>query len=70
MNDVLKKKIEYLELNNDINNILQKNDIKTVNDLWHQSRKDLKKIGLSDKDITSIIIKMELNALDLGGKRY
>lgn len=70
MKDVLKEKVGYLELSDDINKVLTKNNIKTVDDLWHQNRKDLKKIGLTDKDITAIIIKMELNALDLGGKRY
>ncbi len=70
MKDILEKNISYLSLSESINKVLKENNVVTVNDLWHLSRKDLKKIGLSDKEITSIIIKMELNALDLGGKSY
>ncbi len=70
MKDLLERNISFLKLSDNVNKALKENDIKTVNELWHLTRKDLKKMGLSDKEITSIIIKMELNALDLGGKTY
>lgn len=62
--------ISKLELSSRINNILRKNDINIINDLWLLKRKDLKALSLTDKEIKSIIIALQLQGLDLNKKIY
>ena len=49
---------------------LYDNNIKTINDIWILKRKDLKDIGLNDKEIKSIVISLQLEGLDLNKKIY
>lgn len=69
-NKCLDKNISYLSINNDIIEILNKNNLIRIRDVWVLKRKDLKNIGLSDHQISNIIIKLQLNGLDLNGKIY
>lgn len=69
-NSCLNNSIETLGLDNDITNILLKNNINTINDLWCLSRKELKKMMLSDNKINNITIKMQLLGIDLNKKVY
>lgn len=68
MKKILEKSITHLKLEQPINNILQENNILIIDDLWKKTRKDLKNLGLSDINIKSIIIKLELLEIDLGKK--
>lgn len=67
---ILNSDINILDLSNDINIKFQDNDIRCVKDLWVLGRRELKNMGLSDKDINSISIKMQLSGLDLNKKVY
>ncbi len=69
-NKYIDKEISILELDDEINKILVENQIKTVNDLWIKTKKDLKSYGLTDKDIKYISIKLQLLGLDLNKKMY
>lgn len=66
----LDKKIDILELDINIINILISNGIKYVSDLYVLNRKKLKEFGLSDSNINRISIKLQLLGLDLNGKKY
>jgi len=68
--NILEKNIEFLDLNNCINKILKDNNLILIKDLWSSNRKLLKGIGLSDRDIQSIIVKLQLNGLDLNKRKY
>lgn len=65
MNNFLEKDISYLKLNKKINTILKQNNINIIKDLWITTRKNLKFFGLNDSEIKQIVIKLELNGLDL-----
>ena len=60
MNKYIYKDISILGLDDNIACLLTKNEIRTVNDLWLKTKKDLKNYGLKDKDI-----KLEMNLVDL-----
>ena len=62
--------ISKLELSNRINTIFEKNNINTINDLWLLNRKELKNLSLTDKEIKSVIISLQLQGLDLNKKIY
>jgi len=62
--------IKALDLSPKINKILYDNNIKLINDLWLLNRKELKKLNLTDKEIKSIIISLQLQGLDLNKKIY
>ena len=68
--NILDKKISCLSLNDNINNILNNNNIIFVKDLWVLNRKTLKSFNLSDKEIYNIIVKLQLNGLDLNKRKY
>lgn len=69
MKDItLKDSISKLGLDEKVINILQINNINSVEQLWKLKRKDLKKLGLSDSQISSSIVKLQLNGIDLNGK--
>jgi len=67
---ILDKKIEELKLNNIIINKLKDNDIYIIKDLWKMKRKELKQLGFSDSEISQIIIKLQLHAIDLNKRVY
>ena len=46
------------------------NNVNLISDLWPLTRKDLKSFKISDKDIHSIIVKLQLNGLDLNKRKY
>ncbi len=69
MKDLLNNSINVLHLSKSIENKLIENNINIVNDLWILNRNNLKNI-LSDKEITDVIIKLQLNGLDLNKKVY
>lgn len=50
--------------------IFSKNNINFIKDLWVLKRKNLKDIGLTDTQINSIIIKLQLHGLDINKKVY
>lgn len=66
----LNEKINILELDMNIINVLINNGINNVSDLYVLNRKKLKELGLSDSIINKISIKLQLLGLDLNGKKY
>jgi DNA-directed RNA polymerase alpha subunit len=62
--------IAKLDLSSRVLNILRQNEINIISDLWQLNRKDLKKLSLTDKEIKSIIISLQLQGLDLNKKMY
>lgn len=69
-NKYISKDISILELDDNIDSLLKANEIKTVNDLWLKTKKELKSCGLNDKDIKYVSIKLQLIGLDLNKKMY
>lgn len=67
---ILEKNIEELQLNNKILNKLKEHNILKIRDLWIMKRKDLKQLGFSDNEISQIIIKLQLHAIDLNKRVY
>lgn len=66
----LDSEIETLNIDSCTQNKLKINNIKYIKDLWILKRKDLKMISLTDKEINNIIVKLQLNGLDLNKKKY
>ncbi len=66
----LEDSIKKMGLSEKIITKLKDNDILYIKDLWVLKRKDLKRIKLTDKEIKSIIIALQLEGLDLGKKMY
>ena len=66
----LDKKIDILELDKNIINVLIDNGINNISDLYVLNRKKLKEFGLSDSNINKISIKLQLLGLDFNGKKY
>lgn len=69
-NKYLNENIEFLELDNSILLRLKENNINTIEDIWKMNRKHLKDIGLTDRDIHQIIVKLQLLSLDLNKRIY
>lgn len=67
---VVNKTIDNLNIDSSIVDILNKNNIMFIKDLWKLNRKDLKNLKLSDNQVNQIIIKMQLNGIDLSNKTY
>ena len=70
MTAILEKNVEELELSNKLTSKLKQNNIIIIKDLWEMKRKDLKEKGFSDNEISQIIIKLQLQAIDLNKKIY
>lgn len=66
----LEDNIKKMNLSDKITNKLLENNIKYIKDIWILKRKDLKKMNLTDKEIKSVIIALQLEGLDLGKKIY
>lgn len=64
----LNNSIKILNLESDVENILINNQILKVKDLWSLNRKALKNIDLTDNQIHSIIVKLQLNGIELNKK--
>ena len=67
---LLEKEIEELNLDSKITKILKENNIIFIKDVWILKRQDLKKMSLTDSDITQVSIKLQLYGLDLNKKIY
>ena len=67
---LLEKEIEELNLDKKIINILKQNNIVYIKNVWQLKRQDLKKLELTDSDITQISIKLQLYGFDLNKKIY
>lgn len=67
---ILEKNIEELQLNNKIINKLKEKNIRIIKGLWKKKRKELKQLGFSDSEISQIIIKLQLHAIDLNKRVY
>lgn len=63
-------KIDKMNISLKIINKLKENDIYEIKDVWVLKRKQLKELGLTDKEIKSIIIALQLEGLDLNKKIY
>ena len=70
MNRIKNYRLEDLKLTNDILNKLNKNNIRSIEDVWILKRTDLKQMGFSNEEINLIIIELELLGLDLNKKIY
>lgn len=62
--------IEKLDIKNNIISKLKLHNILSVKDIWYLKRKDLKNFDLNDSEINQIIIKLQLNGIDLNKKVY
>ena len=67
---ILDKDLSYLKLDSKVIEVLNSNNVYLVSDLWPLTRKDLKSYKISDKDIHNIIVKLQLNGLDLNKRKY
>mgnify|MGYP004469494175 FL=1 len=70
MNRIKNYRLEDLKLTNDILNKMNKNNIRSIEDVWILKRTDLKQKGFSNEEINLIIIELELLGLDLNKKIY
>lgn len=66
----LENSIDFLNIKESTLIKLKNNNISTVNDIWLLKRKDLKAFNLADSEINQIIVKLQLNGLDLNKKVY
>lgn len=57
----MNENIMILNINENIRNILIDNTILTIRDLTKKTSKDLRNIGLEQKDIRDIDVQMQLN---------
>lgn len=69
-NIYVEKNIEILDLDKSIVDLLHKNEIVTIENLWVLNRKKLKEMGLKDNEIKQITIKLQLLGLDLNKRVY
>ncbi len=67
---ILEKNIEELQLSSKVLNKLKEHNIVIIKDLWKMKRKELKQLGLTDSEISQIIIKLQLNAIVLNKRVY
>lgn len=66
MEEIAKQDIGTLEIRDkEIRQVLEHNNIKTVEDLISMSKLDLKQLDLKTDDINYISIKLQLQGLDL-----
>lgn len=69
-NIYIEKNIDILDLDKSIVELLKKNEIVTIENLWVLNRKKLKELGLKDNEIKQITIKLQLLGLDLNKRVY
>lgn len=67
---ILEKDIDDFGLSKKTIEKLKDKGITSINNLWILKRTDLKKMGLTDNEINTIIIKLQLNGLDLNKREY
>lgn len=66
----IEEEVKKMNLSKKVIDTLNKNNITYIKDLWVLKRKDLKNLSLTDKEIKSIIIALQLEGLDLNKKIY
>jgi len=66
----IEEEVKKMNLSKKVIDTLNKNNIIYIKDLWVLKRKDLKGLSLTDKEIKSIIIALQLEGLDLNKKIY
>lgn len=62
--------ISKLGINESVIKKFSNYNIVTIDDLWNLKRKDLKEMNFNSEQINHIIIKMQLNGIDLNRKKY
>lgn len=62
--------ITELNLSSTLTEKLKSLNLNIINDIWILKRKELKEKGLTDIEIKSIIIALQLTGLDLNKKIY
>ncbi|MGN1371097.1 MAG: hypothetical protein ACI4XM_02295 [Candidatus Coprovivens sp.] len=62
--------ITELNLSSTLTKKLKSLNLNIINDIWILKRKELKEKGLTDNEIKSIIIALQLAGLDLNKKIY
>lgn len=62
--------IKKLDLSKEIFDTFETNNVKTIEDLWAKKREELKQMSLSNDDIKTIVIELQLLGLDLNKKIY
>ena len=67
---ILNSDISILGLDNSLLDKLRINELNMVNEVWSLDRKELKSLKLSDSEINQIIIKLQLNGVDLNKRVY
>jgi len=67
---MMNQDINKLDLESKLTQKLKDNNVNIINDLWKLKRIDLKRMGLNDADINQIMIKMQLQGIDLNKKIY
>ena len=68
MKEILKKNIKVLNVDKNVINVLYENEVNYVYELCLLNRKKLKEYGFKSSDINDIIVKLQLQGLDLGKK--
>lgn len=67
---IMDEKLEILGLDTIIVEKLNDNNIYNIKEVWLLKRQDLKKMRLTDREINSISIKLQLKGIDLNKKIY
>jgi hypothetical protein len=62
--------IEKLDIKDNVIDKLKLHNVFFVKDIWYLKRKNLKDFNLNDNEINHIIIKLQLNGIDLNKKVY
>lgn len=70
LKEELNSSISYLQLNNDLLEKLFSLKINYIKDLWQLTRNDLKRMSITDYEINQIVIKLQLEGIDLNKKIY
>lgn len=63
--EISKKSVDNLDINNNIINILKSHRIRTIEQLCKKSKSDLKRIEILSNDIMKIEIELQLLGLNL-----
>ncbi len=67
---ILENDVNELKLNSKIYSKLIDNNIDTIGKLCNYTRGDLRNLDFVQSDIQSIVIKLQLNGLDIKGNEY
>lgn len=67
---ILDNDVNELKLNSKICSKLIDNNIDTIGKLCNYTRSDLRNLDFVQSDIQSIVIKLQLNGLDIKGNEY